>query len=105
LCAPPSASGEEQKAILSAGEISQMRLNARLSVLSACHTGEGQVQGGEGLLGLAWAFRAAGVPSLVVSHWSVDDATTKQLMVRFYQELKSGKPKDEALQTAMLSVT
>ena len=79
-------------------------LSAHLAVLSACETGRGQAKGGEGLMGLAWAFRAAGVPAVVASQWQVDDAATKQLMVAFYKELKAGRRKDDALRTAMLAV-
>src|SRR5205085_7778557 len=72
--------------------------------LSACETGRGQLRGGEGLMGLAWAFRAAGCPSVIASQWQVDDAATASLMDRFYKALRTGKPKDEALRAAMLSV-
>ncbi len=41
---------------------------------------------------------------MVASLWSVDDAATGQLMVRFYQGLKEGKRKDDALRDAMLEV-
>jgi CHAT domain-containing protein len=77
---------------------------AQLTVLSACETGRGVSQAGEGLMGLAWAFRAAGCPSIVVSQWSVDDVATKEWMVTFYGALKADKPKDDAVQAAMLEV-
>jgi len=77
---------------------------AQLAVLSACETGRGVSQEGEGLMGLAWAFRAAGCPSLVVSQWAVDDAATKEWMLTFYGALKAGKQKDDAVRAAMLAV-
>jgi CHAT domain-containing protein len=80
-----------------------LQLAAQLAVLSAGDTSQGQLSDGEGLLGLTWAFRAAGCPSVVASLWSVDDAATGQLMVRFYEALKAGKRKDEALRDAMLA--
>jgi CHAT domain-containing protein len=49
-------------------------------------------------------FAAAGCPSVVASQWSVDDAATRKLMVAFYQGLKAGRRKDEALREAMLAV-
>jgi CHAT domain-containing protein/Tfp pilus assembly protein PilF len=103
LLAPePLASPEDGR--LEAREILGIPLAAKLAVLSACHTGEGQPSGGDGLLGLAWAFRAAGCPSVVASQWAVDDRATGALMLAFYRALRSGRRKDEALRTAMLAV-
>ena len=96
--------GSEEDTVLTAKEIASLPLSAEMAVLSACHTGQGQPSSGEGVVGLAWAFRAAGVPSVVASQWSVDDAATKDWMVTFYGALKAGKPKDEAVRTAMLAV-
>jgi CHAT domain-containing protein/Tfp pilus assembly protein PilF len=89
---------------LQADEIVGLPLSAQLAVLSACHTGEGASKGEEGLMGLAWAFRAAGVPAIVASKWAVEDESTRRIMVRFYEELlKPGTRKDDALRTAMLA--
>jgi CHAT domain-containing protein/tetratricopeptide (TPR) repeat protein len=94
----------EDVGLLEAGEIATMRLGATLAVLSACDTGQGEASAGDGLLGLTWAFRAAGCPSVVASLWSVDGQATGALMVAFYRGLKEGKPKDEALRSAVLQV-
>jgi CHAT domain-containing protein len=99
-----SERGVDEPRLLEAGELINTRLAAHLAVLSACDTGQGEHSGGEGLLGLTWAFRAAGCPSVVASLWSVDDAATGKLMVTFYQALKAGKRKDDALREAMLAV-
>ena len=53
-------------------------------------------------LGLAWAFRAAGCPSIVASQWEVDDQATGRLMQAFYEGVKAGRRKDDALRQAML---
>ncbi len=90
--------------VLQAWEIAGMRLHAKLAVLSACNTARGDRRLGEGLMGLAWAFQAAGTPAVVASLWSVDDAATSELMRAFYGELRSGAGKDEALQRAMLKM-
>lgn len=66
----------------------ETRLSAELVVLSACSTGLGKITG-DGVVGLSRCFMAAGVSSLVVSLWSVNDLSTTMLMIRFYQELKS----------------
>jgi CHAT domain-containing protein/tetratricopeptide (TPR) repeat protein len=63
------------------------RLDADLVVLSACETGLGQYQLGEGYLGFAQGLFLAGARSLVLSQWSVDDEATALLMVRFYENL------------------
>jgi CHAT domain-containing protein/tetratricopeptide (TPR) repeat protein len=96
--------GPHGPAFLEAREIMAIPLSARLAVLSACSTAEGQKSGGEGLLGLAWAFRAAGCPAILASQWNVNDESTTLLMRRFYQDLMKGRQKDSALRSAMLSV-
>jgi CHAT domain-containing protein len=96
--------GNDEVPLLTADELINTHLAAQLVVLSACDTGQGQKSGGEGLVGLTWGFRAAGCPCTVASLWSVDDAATGQLMVNFYQGLKEGKKKDEALRDAMIAV-
>lgn len=89
---------------LEAREIAGLQLSARLAILAACDSGLGQESGGEGLLGLAWAFRAAGCPCVTASQWSVDDAATGILMKSFCDGLKAHKRKDDALREAMLQV-
>lgn len=87
---------------LEAYEIAQLRLNADLVVLSACETGYGKFQEGEGILSLARSFMYAGVPSLVVSLWQVNDGSTALIMEEFYKEIAKGVSKDKALQAAKI---
>jgi CHAT domain-containing protein/Tfp pilus assembly protein PilF len=70
---------------LDLNSIFAMKLNADLVVLSACESGEGQLVGGEGLMGLTRGFFHAGAPTLTVSLWSVDDEATSELMRHFYE--------------------
>lgn len=81
----------------------RVRINADLVVLSACDSGVGADQKGEGLIGLTRAFQYAGARSVLAALWNVADGpTTAGLMVRFYGYLKEGRTKDEALRAAQL---
>jgi len=102
LAAEPEGSSED--GVLQAWEIAEMRLNAKLVVLSACDSARGDRSLGEGLIGLAWAFLASGSPTVVASLWSVDDDATADLMEAFYTALKSGTRSDVAMQQAMLKL-
>lgn len=57
---------------------------------------------GEGVMSLARGFTYAGVPSIITSLWKADDLASKKIMLAFYEELKNGQPKDEALRKAKL---
>jgi CHAT domain-containing protein len=90
---------------LTASEIFDLRLKANLVVLSACDTGRGDITG-DGVIGLSRSFVAAGVPSLVVSLWAVNDDATSALMREFYRQLQThpnqAQDKAQALRQAML---
>lgn len=81
-------------------ELSQLELNAQLVVLSACETGYGKFEQGEGIMSLARSFMYAGGQSLLMSLWQVNDQSTARIMNKFYANLSKGMPKDEALQQA-----
>ena len=83
-------------------ELYNMNLNAELAVLSACNTGSGKLVRGEGIMSLARGFAYAGCPSVVMSHWQVDDEATAQLMEYFYEGLSEGLSKSTALRQAQL---
>lgn len=88
---------------LQAYEISKLKLNADLVILSACETGYGKFEQGEGVVSLARSFMYAGVPSLVMSLWQVNDNSTARIMKDMYHYLAQGMSKDEALRKAKLN--
>ena len=88
--------------LLNGYDIYNMQLKTGLAVLSACNTGVGELQRGEGVMSLARAFAFAGCPSTVMSLWSIPDESTSKVMMAFYKNLKNGDTKDVALQKAKL---
>jgi CHAT domain-containing protein len=97
------APGNKEDGQLTAAEILEMKFEADLVVLSASETGLGKISG-DGVEGLARAFMASGVPSLIVSLWKVDDEATRALMLAFYDHLQQGMEKAEALRQAQLKI-
>jgi CHAT domain-containing protein/tetratricopeptide (TPR) repeat protein len=89
---------------LTLSEVTFLKLNADLVVLSACRSGRGRLYNGEGVLGLSRAFLYAGSRGVVCSQWSVDDARTAELMTALYAGLKDGRPAPEALREAQLGM-
>jgi CHAT domain-containing protein len=79
--------------------VEQVRLSAELIVLSACNTAGG-AGGGEGFAGLTRAFMHAGARGLVVSHWAVESAATRDLMVEMFRRLRGGADASMALAEA-----
>ena len=86
--------------LLEAHEMFSLRLAAEVVVCSACRTGLGRVNAGEGMVGMTRALLFAGARSVVVSLWSVDDHATADLMLAFYRHLAAGKPVAPALRSA-----
>ena len=86
-------------------DIYSLDLSAELTVLSACQTALGKEIKGEGLVGLAHGFMAAGSKSVVASLWKVDDRATAILMADFYQlMLQKGMTPAAALRAAKLKM-
>lgn len=98
----PIADSTEENDFLTFPEIFNLRLQTDMVVLSACETGLGEFQKGEGIMSLARAFAYAGAKSIITTLWSVDDRSTSQLMQNFYQQLSQGKNKSEAMREAKL---
>ncbi|NES25260.1 MAG: CHAT domain-containing protein, partial [Symploca sp. SIO3E6] len=98
----PDGTGKLNDGLLTAGEIFDLNLNAELVVLSACDTGRGKITG-DGVIGLSRSLITAGVPSIIVSLWSVPDAPTADLMSEFYRNFQQTGNKAQALRQAMLT--
>jgi CHAT domain-containing protein/Tfp pilus assembly protein PilF len=91
--------------ILTGLEASALDLyGTQLVVLSACETGLGDISAGEGIYGLRRALLIAGSQSQVLSLWKVGDAATVELMKLFYQNLKAGMGRHQALRDAQLKL-
>jgi len=94
-------SGESDDGILTALEVAQLDLHGtELVVLSACDSGVGDVQNGEGVYGLRRALVLAGAQSQITSLWRVSDEATRTLMVDFYKRLLKGEGRSAALRHA-----
>jgi CHAT domain-containing protein len=81
-----------------------LKLNNSLVTLSACETGANVIAPGDELIGLARGFFSAGARSVLLSLWMVDDETTGQLMVDFYQETKTGRSLSASLRAAQIKM-
>lgn len=89
---------------LTMSEVSKLKLNAEMTVLSACNTGSGEFVEGEGVMGMSRSFLGAGSRSVVVSLWQVGSKATERLMVTFYRHLRSGKDAAASLREAKLEL-
>jgi CHAT domain-containing protein len=101
----PASNDTSHDGVLEAWEvIGQLQLRADVVALSACETARGELVPGEGVIGLARAFQAAGARAVVATQWQVADASTGRLMVAFHQGLRRKLPKDLALQEAVTNL-
>ena len=90
--------------ILTAYEISKLDLhNVNLVVLSACETGVGDDLF-DGIFGLQRAFKKAGVSSILMSLWQIDDKATSEYMSLFYEKLVEGYSKHDAYVSTVLTM-
>lgn len=97
--------GGEDDGILTALEASGLNLwGTKLVTLSGCDTGLGEVKNGEGVYGLRRAFVLAGTETLVMSLWPVSDYATRELMTGYYQGLKRGLGRRQALREVQLAM-
>ncbi len=101
-----AAGPEEDDGILTAEEIGALDLSGtEWAVLSACDTGTGTFQAGEGVLGLRRAFEVAGVRTVIMSLWAVEDESAREWMKALYEgRLVKRLDTAEAVRHASLAV-
>ena len=97
---PNGICGEEVY-LLTASDISQVQMRAKLVVLSCCHSARGEIKTAEGAVGIARAFLGSGARSVLVSLWALQDSSTEQLMSQFYDHLVRGESASDSLHQAM----
>jgi CHAT domain-containing protein len=97
------APGNGEDGFLSAGDLSSLRLDADLVVLSACRTASGVVVGGEGVQGLVSPLISAGARSVVATMWPVGDRSAARFIEDFYRQLAEGSDVSEAIRQAKLA--
>ena len=102
LSPPRSTTGipREDDYLLKMSDISKVQVQAKLVVLSCCHSGRGQIRA-EGVVGIALAFLGSGARSVLVALWALDDTATKKFMSRFYEHLVRGESASVSLHAAM----
>ena len=90
----------EEDYILTMSDVMNVKLRAKLVVLSCCYSGRGEIKA-EGVVGIARAFMGAGARSVLVSLWAIDDEATLEFMKNFYHNLVKGRSASESLNHAM----
>lgn len=106
LLTPPDKATEEDDGLLTASEITQLKLDADWVILSACNTAAGDKPGAEPMSGLAKAFFYAGARALLISHWAVQSDATVALITKSFAAQKQDPSlgRAGALRAAMLSL-
>jgi CHAT domain-containing protein/Tfp pilus assembly protein PilF len=94
----------DEDGFLQVSEIYHLRLASDLVILSACQTGKGCLEKGEGVLGLPRIFFYSGAKSVVSTLWKIDDKSTAIFMKHFYSFLSQSMDKAQALRLAKLEM-
>ena len=103
LLSPNLASSEtpkEKDFLLTMADVLSKKLQAKLVVLSCCHSGRGKIKA-EGVVGIARAFLGAGARSVIASLWAIEDKATMEFMTNFYKHFMAGQSASESLNLTM----
>lgn len=103
VASPPRGAPSAAGALITAGSMLDLELDADVVVLSACNTGGGG-GAGESLSSLARAVFFAGARSLLVTHWYVNDAAATRIVAYSLRNLEQGQGMAEALRNAQLDL-
>jgi len=96
---------DEKDGILTADEIAQLDFSGTdLLVLSACQTGLGDLSINEGVHGVQRGFKLAGVDSMILSLWEINDVAAREFMEEFYEKLFNGTERHIAFRDATLKM-
>ncbi|MFT7579679.1 MAG: CHAT domain-containing protein [Myxococcota bacterium] len=96
--------GQREDGVLRLDEVLDLRLDADLVVLSACNSGRGELQPGDGLGALTRAFLYAGTSAVMATLWAVEDQHASQMMGSFYADLGRGATTPDALRASRLAL-
>ena len=91
---------KEKDFLLTMTDVLNAKLEAKLVVLSCCHSGRGKINA-EGVVGIARAFLGAGARSVIASLWAINDEATRAFMRHFYENLAKGQSASKSLHEAM----
>ena len=91
---------EKKDFLLTMTDVLNAKLDAKLVVLSCCHSGRGKIKA-EGVVGIARAFLGAGARSVIASLWAIDDEATLTFMEHFYKHLVKGQSASKSLHEAI----
>jgi CHAT domain-containing protein/tetratricopeptide (TPR) repeat protein len=89
---------------LEAREVMDLSTTASIVVLSACDTARGKDEAGEGVIGLSWAFLAAGSRAIVATKWKAQSQSTARFMIDFHRRMEQGESPERALRKAQVSL-
>lgn len=102
----PDVAGIKGDGLLTMEEIISLKLDADWVVLSACNTGAAAGAGAEAASGLGQAFFYAGARALLVTNWSVDSQSAREITSELFRRQTTNLKlsRSEALRESMIAL-